>query len=315
MLVLVCCTAAYAVGRDVLLGLGAQVLGALTFSSNWLFLAAGSDYFSSTAPELFRNLWSLAVEEQFYLLWPLLLVLVLVRIPRWLRVTLIALIAVASAVAMAMLWAPEGATRVYYGTDTHAFGLAIGAVLAVVALHWPARPLEWVRWHRNALGIAGTVALAGILAIGMVMPEDAPIVFQGGLVVVAVLSAIVIAALLVPGSLLGSILESPPLRWIGQRSYGLYLWHWPVFILVVAALPGWSRDGASGWALGGIALAITVAAAALSYQFVEQPIRRNGFRATLAQFGASFRSSRPPSSPRCRRSCWPCPRRSARSAP
>ena len=292
VLVLVCCTAAYAIGKDVLLGLGAQVLGAFTFSSNWLFLVAQSDYFDFTAPELFRNLWSLAVEEQFYLLWPLLLVLVLFRVPRWLRITLIALIAVASAAAMALLWAPESATRVYYGTDTHAFGLAIGAVLAVVAVHWPARPLEWVRWHRNALGIAGTVALAGILAIGMMMPEDAAIVFQGGLVIVALLSAVVIAALLVPGSLLGSILESLPLRWIGQRSYGLYLWHWPVYILVAAALPGWSRAGASGWALGGIAFAITVVAAALSYQFVEQPIRRNGFRATLAQFRASFRSSR-----------------------
>ena len=76
------------------------------------------------------------------------------------------------------------------------------------------------------------------------------------------------------------------MRWIGQRSYGLYLWHWPVFILVVAALPGWARDGWQGWALGGIALAITVAAAALSYELVEQPIRRDGFRATLAPFGA-----------------------------
>ncbi len=293
VLVLVCCTAAYAIGGDVLLGLGGQVLGALTFSSNWLFLAAQSDYFSSTAPELFRNLWSLAVEEQFYLLWPLLLVLVLLRIPGWLRLTLIALIAVGSAVAMAVLWVPESATRVYYGTDTHAFGLAIGAVLAVVALHWPQRPLEWVRWHRTALGVAGTVALAGILAIGFTMPEDAPIVFQGGLVVVALLSAVVIAALLVPGSLLGSILESLPLRWVGQRSYGLYLWHWPVFILVSAALPAWSRVGASGWALGGVALAFTVAAAALSYHFVEQPIRRNGFRATLASFGAAFRRTRP----------------------
>jgi hypothetical protein len=92
---------------------------------------------------------------------------------------------------------------------------------------------------------------------------------------------------------LGRILETPPLRWIGQRSYGLYLWHWPVFILVVAALPAWVRDGWAGWALGGIALAITVAAAALSYEFVEKPIRRDGFRATLRRFGGSFRRLRP----------------------
>jgi len=292
VLILVCCSAAYLVGRDVLVGLGSQVLGAVTFSSNWLFLAAQSDYFGGTVPELFRNLWSLAVEEQFYLLWPLLLVLVFLRVPRWLRITGIVLIAIGSAVAMAMLWSPEAATRVYYGTDTHAFGLAIGALLAVVALHWPARPLEWARWHRRVLGLAGWIALAGILALGMVMREDSQIVFQGGLAGVAVLGAVVIAALLVPGSLLGRILESPPMRWIGQRSYGLYLWHWPVFILVVAAMPGWARDGLEGWAKGGIALAITVAAAALSYELVEQPIRRDGFRATLARFGASFRASR-----------------------
>ena len=292
VLILVCCSAAYLVGRDVLVGLGSQVLGAVTFSSNWLFLAAQSDYFGGTVPELFRNLWSLAVEEQFYLLWPLLLVLVFLRVPRWLRITGIVLIAIGSAVAMAMLWSPEAATRVYYGTDTHAFGLAIGALLAVVALHWPARPLEWARWHRRVLGLAGWIALAGILALGMVMREDSQIVFQGGLAGVAVLGAVVIAALLVPGSLLGRILESPPMRWIGQRSYGLYLWHWPVFILVVAAMPGWARDGFEGWAKGGIALAITVAAAALSYELVEQPIRRDGFRATLARFGASFRASR-----------------------
>jgi peptidoglycan/LPS O-acetylase OafA/YrhL len=292
VLLLVCCSAAYAVGGDVLIGLGQQVLGAVTFSSNWLFLAASSNYFDSTVPELFRNLWSLAVEEQFYLIWPLLLVLVLVRVPRWVRIAGAAALAVGSAVWMAVLWAPEAATRVYYGTDTHFFGLALGATLAFAATRWPTTALEWPRAVRGLLGAAGPVALAGIVAIGFVMNEDAQITFQGGLAVVSLLSAIVIATLLVPGTPLASVLNWRPLRWIGERSYGLYLWHWPVFILVVAALPSWTRDGAMGWLLGGIALAITVAAAALSYAFVEQPIRRNGFRATWTAFAHWFGGAR-----------------------
>jgi peptidoglycan/LPS O-acetylase OafA/YrhL len=292
VLLLVCCTAAYAIGGDVLLGLGTQVLGAVTFSSNWLFLAGSSNYFDATAPELFRNLWSLAVEEQFYLIWPLLLVLVLLRIPRWVRVGALILLAAGSAIWMALLWSPDGATRVYYGTDTHFFGLAIGAALAFAAARWPAHALEWPRWQRTALGLAGPVALAGILGISLTMNEDAPVAFQGGLAVVAVLATILIAATLVPGTPLARALDWAPLRWIGERSYGLYLWHWPVFLLVVAALPSMSRQGSSGWALGGIAVAITVAAAAASYQFVEQPIRRNGFRATWRTFSGWFSGAR-----------------------
>jgi peptidoglycan/LPS O-acetylase OafA/YrhL len=288
ILLLVCSTAAYLVGGDVLVGLGSQLLGAVTFSSNWLFIVGQTNYFDSTVPELFRNLWSLAVEEQFYLLWPLLLVLVLLRIPRWSRIAGVALLALASATAMWMLWSPDGATRVYFGTDTHAFGLAIGAVLAFAAVRWPTLALEWPRRARIALGTGGPVALLGVLAIALLMREDAQIAFQGGLVLVSLLSAVVIATLLVPGTPLASALDWAPLRWIGQRSYGLYLWHWPVFILVAAALPGWARDGWQGWVLGGIALAITVAAAALSYQFVEQPIRRDGFRATWRRFAGAF---------------------------
>jgi hypothetical protein len=120
------------------------------------------------------------------------------------------------------------------------------------------------------------------------MPGDAAFVFRGGLVIVAVLSAIVIAGLRVPGTPLATLLELGVFRWIGRRSYGLYLWHWPVFVLVVSALPSWARDGASGWALGGIALAVTVVAAALSYRFVEQPIRRLGFRAALRRLGRGW---------------------------
>ena len=292
VLLLVCCTAAYAVGGDVLIGLGQQVLGAVTFSSNWLFLAASSNYFDSTVPELFRNLWSLAVEEQFYLIWPLLLVLVLVRLPRWVRIAGAGALAVGSAVWMAVLWTPDAATRVYYGTDTHFFGLALGAALAFAATRLPTAALEWPRIARGVLGIAGPVALLGVVGIALVMNEDAQITFQGGLALVSVLGAITIATLLVPGTPLAAPLDWAPLRWIGARSYGLYLWHWPVFLLVVAALPEWARDGVAGWMLGGIALVITVAAAALSYAFVEQPIRRNGFRATWAAFSGWFAGAR-----------------------
>ncbi|CAN5359565.1 peptidoglycan O-acetyltransferase OatA [soil metagenome] len=292
VLLLVCCTVAYAIGGDVLVGLSQQLLGAVTFSSNWLFLAASSNYFDSTVPELFRNLWSLAVEEQFYLLWPLLLVFVLLKLPRWVRIAGVSLLAVGSAAWMAALYTAGNATRVYSGTDTHFFGLAIGAVLAFVAVSWPTRALEWPRWQRTALGLGGPIALVGILIIAAVMNEDAAVTFQGGLAVVSLLSAVVVATLLVPGTPLARVLDWAPLRWIGARSYGLYLWHWPVFLLVVAALPGWARDGWAGWAIGGIALVFTVAAAALSYEFVEQPIRRNGFRATWAAFSSWFLGAR-----------------------
>ncbi|HEU0206037.1 MAG TPA: acyltransferase family protein [Pseudolysinimonas sp.] len=285
VLVLVCCTAAWAIGGDVLVGLGLQVLGAATFSSNWLLLAAGSSYFGDSLPELFRNLWSLAVEEQFYLVWPLLLVLVLVRMPRPLRLILVGLLAAASAVAMAVLYTPADPNRVYYGTDAHAFGLAIGAFLALVAVSWPRRLLEWPRAARRVIGVTGPIALLALLGFAGLMPGDAPFVFRGGLVIVAVLTAVVIATLLVPSTPLARLLDLSVLRWVGARSYGLYLWHWPVFVLVVSALPSWQRSGAPGWALGGIALAISVVAAALSYRFVEQPIRRLGF-------GGAWRSIR-----------------------
>jgi peptidoglycan/LPS O-acetylase OafA/YrhL len=294
LLVLACCAAALVLGGDVLVGLGTQVVGALTFSSNWVYIAQGSTYFGETVPELFRNLWSLAVEEQFYVVWPLLVVALLVRMPRWARLLLIAALAVASAVWMGWVYDAGDPTRVYYGTDTHAFGLAIGAFLAVLLLgrgvggHGLAsRPARWM------LGLSGTLALAGLVALAVVLSGELDVTYRGGLVLVSLLSAVAIAALLVPGSLVARILDLAPLRWIGVRSYGLYLWHWPVFVLVGAALPTWPREGLESWGIGGIALAITVVAAALSYRFLEQPIRRHGFRGTArAILDAAPRSRR-----------------------
>ena len=292
VLLLVCSTAALAVGGDALLDLGGQVASSLTFSSNWYFIVTGSDYFADAAPELFRNVWSLAVEEQFYLLWPLALLFIVLRLSRSLRVALLAVATAASAIAMGLLLVPGAPTSVYYGTGTHAFGLTLGALLAVVSRWWPTRPLEWPRGARRGLGLAGVAALAGMLVLTGVMPGDADWAYRGGLFAVAVLTAVLIAAFLVPASPLARAVDVAPMRWVGERSYGIYLWHWPVFVLLATALPAWTLDAGLAWALGGAATGITVAVAALSFRFVESPIRRDGFRVTWQRWAGGWRRSR-----------------------
>lgn len=292
VLLLVCCSAAWVIGGDVLVGLGRQVLGALTFSSNWQGVTGAHSYFDETSPELFRNLWSLAVEEQFYLLWPLAVFGLLLFPRRGWRLAAVAAVAAASALAMAAMFVPgDDATRVYYGTDTHSFGLSIGALLAFATARWPRSALGWARSARFFVPIVALPAIAGLVLAIAFLPADGPVAFQGGLAAVSVLAAIAIAGSIVPGSLVGRALDAKPIAWIGERSYGLYLWHWPVFVLVVAALPSWPRSGASGWALGGIALVVTVAAASVSYRFVEQPIRRIGLRATISHWFGAWRLS------------------------
>jgi peptidoglycan/LPS O-acetylase OafA/YrhL len=290
VLLLVCCGAAFVVGGDVRVELGRQVLGATTFSYNWLAVADGSAYLDATTPELFRNLWSLAVEEQFYLVWPLLLIAVWLVPSRRFRVVFVLAVAVASAVAMAMLASTGATTRLYYGTDTHSFGLALGAAYAIARHEWPGFGIPRRRLTRALAGVGGVLAIAGLLTMAFLLPEDGEAMYLGGLALVAVLTMAAVAAATVPGSVLGRVLDVQPLRWIGERSYGLYLWHWPVFVLVTAALPLWERTGAGGWALGGIAFAITLVAAALSYRYVETPFRRNGLRASLRVFTGQWRS-------------------------
>ena len=291
-LLLVCSTAAWAIGGDVLLHLGRQLLGALTFSSNWVAVAGDQSYFDETAPELFRNLWSLAVEEQFYLVWPFVVLVLAVIRSRRVRVAIVTVIAAASATAMAVLLPVGGdATRVYYGTDTHSFGLAIGALLAILSSRWTVSRLVTAHWFRVLAPALGALALAAVVGATFLLPADAPLTYRGGLVAVAVLTAVTITGSITPGSVLGRALDLAPLRWIGVRSYGIYLWHWPVFVLLIAAFPTWERTGGSGWLLGAVAAAITMAAAILSFRFLEQPVRRDGFRAVARRWFGRWRGA------------------------
>src|SRR5690606_34493309 len=116
--------------------------------------------------------------------------------------------------------------------------------------------------------------------------------YRGGLFAVAMLTAVLIAAFLVPASPLARAIDVAPLRWVGERSYGIYLWHWPVFVVLAALFPASVRDAGLAWALGGVAAVVTVAAAALSFRFVETPIRRDGFRASWRRWAGGWRRSR-----------------------
>ncbi|MDN3496527.1 acyltransferase family protein [Planococcus sp. APC 4015] len=312
LVVTVCASAAWAIGGDVLVRLGEQVLGAFTFSYNWLSIAGGDGYFGASAPELFRNFWSLAVEEQFYVVWPLVLPLFLLLPRVWSRAAAAILLALASAAWMGSVVLRGEITRGYFGTDTHGFGLLLGVALAF-ALSGPlaraasaARPVVVLTggWRiisphpdpaRRRLRITTTVvgagALGGLVLLAMLPPTMTPATFPGVVLAAAALSAVALTAGVWPGSAFGPALDSSVMRWIGDRSYGIYLWHWPLLVLVVASTQQTAPDaGFPAW-VGVLVLATTLAAAELSYRHLELPVRRLGFRGALLALSTQFRTT------------------------
>ena len=250
-----------------------DALAALGYATNWFLIGHQQSYFAAfSAPDALQHLWSLAVEEQFYLVWPLLCVVGLLR--RRFALLAVGAAAAGSTLLCAFVYNPIGdPSRVYYGTDTHSAGLLIGAALALLhARAWPRvtpkyRPSR--RGVRLALGL-GALSLCGLVVAFLLMAETQSLVYRGGLSLVALGAALLIGVLLHPcGRLLAAGFAWRPLRWIGVRSYGIYLWHWPV--LVMTSPHG--DPGSSPVALVVMQVLASVGLAALSYRFVETPIR------------------------------------------
>ncbi|WP_441303721.1 acyltransferase family protein [Corynebacterium sp. ACRQL] len=288
-----------AIGGDIAVGIREQFLGTLFFVNNWTQIATSQSYFAENEVQVFAHYWSLAVEEQFYIIWPLVTLGIFVftqrrlhRSPRRVPMLMTALLAVLSAAAMALLFTPgEDPTRVYYGTDTHAFGLLIGAFLslAVTSTRNDPRVDSWPsagKFEARAAGAIGALALIGYVIQLLFMGDALAVTYQGGLLLTSVLGVLMIWGVIRETGPLTWVFRTNVMRWLGQRSFSLYLWHWPV-IMILRAL--FDADGHMDhkWILGLVAVPIALLISEISYQHVENPFRRRGYKQTWKDYWAS----------------------------
>ena len=258
-----------------------DVLPALGYFSNWWQIYfVDTPYFAANSLPMLRHLWSLAVEEQWYVLWPIVFVFVLgnKRIPRWISAVVIGLLAAAVMVGTALAFAADNETRInflYLSTITRSSGLLLGAALACIWRPWKKAV---VRFARVRSGLADVLALSALATLGYISAfihvADEQL-YRGGLAAATVASAVIIAVVVRSGtSLVKRVLSIPLLVEIGRRSYGLYLWHWPIFVIAGARL--------SSIRLA-YALTVTVIINEFVYQFIETPTRKGAIGNWLRQ--------------------------------
>ncbi|MGN6809383.1 MAG: acyltransferase family protein [Thermomicrobiales bacterium] len=251
--------------------LRAAGLAAFAYVTNWYLIVKQQSYFEAVGrPLALQHLWSLAIEEQFYLLWPPVLQFALRRWRScWILVATLAAAALSTAWMAALYQPGVDPSRLYYGTDTHAAALLLGAALAFAWQPWQVTN-RLTALRPAILDGAGFFALALLLGCFVRFSEFAPALYHGGFTLVALIAALVIAATVAPRARwLPALLELPPLRWLGVRSYSLYLWHWPIFVITRPQLD----VSLTGLPVLALRLGLAVMLAALSYRFVETPIR------------------------------------------
>ena len=281
--------AAALVYQDAARQLASDVVASIFYVNNWWYIAADQSYFEFIGrPPLLKHLWSLAVEEQFYLVWPAIAFLAMRRFARKGVFAVAATLAIVSTIWMLQLAVANGfpdfadPSRAYFGTDSHSMGLLIGAALATF---WrPGRMRRSLPTGASVIITAiGIAALLAVIWFFVFVGEFTPWLYRGGFLGLALIVATLIAAASHPGVGLGKAMGTQPWRYIGQRSYGLYLWHWPVFM---ATRPGLDLP-LDGVPLLILRLGLTVGIAELSFRFVEMPIRRGVIQRYAARIKAA----------------------------
>jgi len=249
-----------------------DVLASLAYVANWRFIITDQSYSNLfRAPSPVLHFWSLAIEEQFYLVFPLVVVAAF-KVSKGSRRVLFAVLSflsVLSLASMLVLFAHgHNVTRVYYGTGTRALELLLGALLAMVLAHPAGFVLRMPHWAWEVAGVVGAVVILGLWVTSR---QTDSWLYQGGLAGYALMSCLVIVAAIRRGPIRAA-LSNPAMRWLGGISYGAYLFHWPIYLWLTPA-----RTGLSLWPLFGLRMVVTLGAAVLSARLLEVPVRQRRF--------------------------------------
>ena len=303
--IIICVPVCFFLNKDLLVNIKSEILGALTFTYNWVQIFSHHDYFDRLNEQFLQNVWTLSLEEQFYVIWPLLLLILLKT--RFFKIILPLLLATGSIWLMWYLGEiGTDKTRIYEGSDTHSFGLMLGAVLAL------AYPDAFVTGEKNEskkifgkeIGIMlernimflraiyGWVSFIGIFVL-FGLDINFKFIYPWGILLMSIFGIGIIQACFwdinyLTGNNLVKILELPLLVWLGKRSYALYLWHWPICLLVNNMLPA-NYDIINAL----IATALSIFFAAISYSLIEEPMRKNGILNTLKSYTPTSLGEKP----------------------
>jgi peptidoglycan/LPS O-acetylase OafA/YrhL len=266
----VACFALWVADRDQLRQIRLDALATLAYGANWRFVQSGQSYLDLfRAPSPLLHEWSLAIEEQYYLVFPLIVAGVLA----WTRGRRRALAVVLGALTLGSLGMAlalrADITRVYYGTDTRVGELLLGGLLAI----WATRPgVDLAGRRRPILAALGLGAAAATVVAWSTVDQTTAWLYRGGFAAYGVLSTIVVAAAVAPGPL-RAVLAWTPLRALGLVSYGVYLYHWPIYLWLAP-----HRTGLGPAALFALRIGVTLVISIASYVWLEQPIRRGALR-------------------------------------